>query len=224
MYVCILQRVLQVFSFLHFAWHLHWTRPCHWFLIWELNTNPQLSILANVISCWIKKQCFCWGEGLNHRSCLLQLLDTKPRDVLLEETVPSRLRRKNCPAFPMLGYTGGLYHTDIYTFIHTHKLEKQSIISVVISVEVCLSNNSHPTKMVYIFGCSMSFPFTCCCEVFLFVFNYSLTCKENIQWEFSVLRLSKACLLTMLIPQSCFVYVDTAFCPWRSMLKSKDPV
>lgn len=125
MYVCILQRMLRVFSFLHFAWHLHWTRPCRWFLIWELNTNPQLSILANVISCWIKKQCFCWGEGLNHRSCLLQLLDTKPRDVLLEETVPSRLMRKNCPtAFPMLGYTGGLYHTDVYTCMHTHKLER----------------------------------------------------------------------------------------------------
>lgn len=62
MYVCILQRK-QVFYFLYFAWHLHWTRPCHWFLIWELNTNPQLSILANVISCWINKQCFCGGEG-----------------------------------------------------------------------------------------------------------------------------------------------------------------
>lgn len=96
MYLCILQRKQQVFYFLRFAWHLHWTRPCHWFLIWELNTNPQLSILANVISCWINEQCFCWGEGWITGAVSYNSLKLDWGFVLLKEKVPSRFLRKSC--------------------------------------------------------------------------------------------------------------------------------
>lgn len=121
MYVCILQRKQQVFYFLYFTWHLHWTRPCHWFLIWELNTNPQLSILANVISCWINKQCFCWGEGVNHRSCLLQLIETRLRVCSTErKSVFQIYEQKLSIEFHRLGDTDRLLHADIYICICTY--------------------------------------------------------------------------------------------------------